>query len=499
MSKKLNFRKGLKEKQYVLLPCLIWLCLTLSYTVKANIYADDAALISTFKDGNFNTYIREFLHWVPGRNLTIFFQYIFLGITSTSISTFGLYHFVAQLLYACTAGSVGVLTFKLTRSKILAFIITTFFLFNPLNIQLINWALALPQHIIPTLISIATVYLLFEPSSRKNTILIMCGLLIMVYTYDQSATLAFFIIIYCLIPSNNSFSVINFKSSVSFKIFSFALFFSYFCISYFGRKALGFKASLSENSLDLLQRNLIYRPVHNISKFTEVILGKYVQVASFFALISLLIILISCRRLILYRVRQQDSNKLKICLFLFISSFVSFLPAALWYPNLRHFFLPTALMMISIGVFLRDFPLIKNWHNQLLRNLVLVIIFLLVTQLQIKGLSEWQDRDRIRKNFYLELSEKVREFPDQSNFFVDDSFLPVNDLFYSEWMPSAYRYYNNYSGASQVRIHQLSKIESLQTCTTSPIDGALFVEITFSPSNKNYFSYSLKPLKEICP
>jgi hypothetical protein len=227
-------------------------------------------------------------------------------------------------------------------------------------------------------------------------------------------------------------------------------------------------------------------------------LGKYAGVASLFASISLLTILILCRRLILAQLKQQDVNKIKLCLFFFILSFVSFLPAALWYPNLRHFFLPTALMMICIGVFINDFNLIRNWRSHLLQNLILVLTFLLVAQLQVKGLSDWQDRDDIRKNFYLELSEKMKEYPDQSNFFIDDSSAPVNDLFYSEWMPSAYRYYNNFSSASQVRIHQLSKLESLQTCTTSNMDGSLFIEITFSPSNENYFSYSLKPLKEIC-
>jgi hypothetical protein len=498
VSRKQSFREGLREYQYVLLPGFTWLCLTLSYTVNANIYADDALLLKSFEDGNFNTYIREFLYWVPGRNLTIFFQYIFFGVTSTSISTFGLYHFFAQLLYVCTAGLVGLLTFKLTRSKFLAFIITSFFLFNPLNIQIINWALALPQHVIPTLFSIVTVYLLFKPNSQKNEILIMCGLVIMIFTYDQSAALAFFVILYCLIPSKSRFFVINFKSSLLFKIFSFALIFSYFSVSYFGRRTLGYKSTLSENSLDLLQKNLIYRPIHNISQFTEIILGKYAGVASLFASISLLAILILCRRLILAQLKQQDVNKIKLCLFFFILSFVSFLPAALWYPNLRHFFLPTALMMICIGVFINDFNLIRNWRSHLLQNLILVLTFLLVAQLQVKGLSDWQDRDDIRKNFYLELSEKMKEYPDQSNFFIDDSSAPVNDLFYSEWMPSAYRYYNNFSSASQVRIHQLSKLESLQTCTTSNMDGSLFIEITFSPSNENYFSYSLKPLKEIC-
>jgi hypothetical protein len=185
VSRKERFRKSLWEHQYVLLPSFVWVCLTFSYTVKANIYADDAALLKSFEDGDFSTYISDFLYWVPGRNLTILFQYLFFGFTSTSISTFGIYHFVAQVFYACTAGSVGLLTFKLTRSKFLAFTLTTFFLLNPLNIQIINWALALPQHIIPTLISIITVHLLFEQNTRKNEILIMCGLLIMIYTYDS--------------------------------------------------------------------------------------------------------------------------------------------------------------------------------------------------------------------------------------------------------------------------------------------------------------------------
>jgi hypothetical protein len=498
VGRKQSFREGLREYQYLLLPGFAWLCLTLSYTVNANIYADDALLLKSFEDGNFNTYIREFLYWVPGRNLTIFFQYIFFGVTSTSILTFGIYHFFAQLLYVCTAGLVGLLIFKLTHSKFLAFIINSFFLFNPLNIQIINWALALPQHIITTLFSLVTVYLLFKSNSRKNEILIMCGLLIMIFTYDQSAALAFFVILYCFIPSDSRFFVINFKSSLLFKFFSFALIVSYLSISYFGRRALGYKSTLSENSLELLQKNLIYRPIRNISQFTEIILGKYAGIASLFASVSLLAILILFRRLILSQLKQQDANKIKLCLFFFILSFVSFLPAALWYPNLRHFFLPTALMMISIGVFVNDFKLIRNWRIHLLQNLILVLTFLLVAQLQVKELSDWQDRDDIRKNFYLELSEKIKEYPDQSNFFIDDSSAPVNDLFYSEWMPSAYRYYNNYSSASQVRIHQLSKLESLQTCTTSNIDVSLFIEITFSPSNENYFSYSSKPLKEIC-
>ena len=466
--------------------------------MKANIYADDAALLKSFEDGNFSTYVSDFLYWVPGRNLTILFQYLFFGFTSTSISTFGIYHFIAQVFYACTAGSVGLLTFKLTRSKFLAFTLTTFFLLNPLNIQVINWALALPQHIIPTLISIVTVYLLFELNTRKNEILIMCGLFIMIYTYDQSAALAIFIIVYCFIPTKSRFYIVNFKSSFLFKIFTFALIFSYFSVSFFGRKALGHKSTISENSLELLQRNLIYLPINKLSEITEIIMGKYAGVIISFASICFLIILILYRSIILSQVRKQDRNKLKISLFLLTLSFVSFLPAALWYPNLRHLFLPTALVMTSLGVLVKDFPLITNRHNQLLRNLTLLIVFFLVAELQVKGLYEWQERDSIRKNFYLELSEKVREFPDQSNFFIDDSSLQVNELFYSEWMPSAYRYYNNYSDASQVRIHQLSKIEFLQTCATSNLDVAIFVEITFNPPNQNYFSYALKPLKGLC-
>ena len=46
-------------------------------SLESNIYADDAGFISNFNSGNFSSWIQDFRNYVPGRNLHIFWQYLF--------------------------------------------------------------------------------------------------------------------------------------------------------------------------------------------------------------------------------------------------------------------------------------------------------------------------------------------------------------------------------------------------------------------------------------
>jgi len=490
-----------KENLYALIPSLIWLSLTLRFTSKANIYADDAALISEFEKGGLDLFLHNFLNWVPGRNLTIFFQFLLFRVSSTNINTFGVYHAIAQMLYVCTAIIIGVFIFKLTKNKFLAFIVTLLFLFNPLNIEITNWALALPQHIVSTLASLITIYFLFEPSRTRNNIFIYFGLVIMVFTYDQSAALALFIIIYTLLPLNKKLLVTNLKRSPFFICFSAFLVTCFFCISFFGRKLLGYGSNLSENSLERLFQNLYFRPMYQISKFTQYSIEKFPIVVILFALVTLSIafsLYIFKRHQVTFRLKNMDFFLLKVSIFFLFSSFFSFLPVALWYPDIRHFYLPGALLLISIFILLNALSLLRTWRRNFTQNLILVLGLLLLATLQSNALMNWQSRDATRKNFYLELSEKSREFPNQTNFFIDDSSPELNDLFYSELMPSAYQYYTNSSSVEGVKINQMSKIESLEICSTAQVQESFFVEITLKTSTQNSFEYYVVPVERFC-
>jgi hypothetical protein len=501
MALRIHGKNFFKDNLYLFIPSLIWLSLTLRFTFKANIYADDAALISDFEDGGLGSHLNSFLNWVPGRNLTIFFQFLFFRVSSTNIESFGFYHGIAQLFYVCTAITIGVFIFKSTKNKFLALIATTLFLFNPLHVEITNWALALPQHIISTLASLITIYFLFQPSRTRNTIFIYFGIIIMVFTYDQSAALALFIIIYTLLPLNNKLMIINFRRSKSFIYFSALLTICFFCISYFGRKSLGHGSNLSGNSLGLLYQNLFSRPIHLFTKFANYYMEEppiAVVLSSSGALLLAISVLIFQRHKISFRLKNINFFPIKVSIFFLFSSFFSFLPVALWYPAIRHLYLPGALLLISVFIFLDALNFLKTWRQNFIQNLILVLALLLFAFLQTSSLVHWQNRDAVRKNFYLELSEKSKEFPAQTYFFIDGSSSELNKLFYAELMTSAYQYYNNVSNFEQVKISQMSKAESLKICLATQVQQSVFVQITLDTSNHNAFEYNVVPEERFC-
>jgi hypothetical protein len=493
-----NIITRLKSNAYLILPSLIWLSVTLNFTLRANIYADDAGLIGKFQVGNLQSFTQDFANWVPGRNLTIFFQYLLFSLTSSNIDTFWYYHFVAQVFYLCIGLVIGNLVIKFSGSKFLSGFIVLVFLCNPLNAQVINWSLGLPQHILSTLISITTIYLLFRKNSRRNKLLIMAGLVLMIFTYDQSAALAIFIIFYSLTRINVKLNVITLKSGVYFNLFGIFLILVFVLVSYFGRISLGFASNLSKDSLGLLKQNLYLLPKDKASEIWHAVFGGIPQQFVLIMATSLAYFLYFKREDIHVLFKQMNLHKAGVGVFFLSTSFVSFLPAALWYPDKRHYFLPGVLLLLSVVTIIIALNFTVSRKVVVAQRIVAVISVLCLLQLQMNSLKIWDQRDDLRKEFYLDLSATRKLYPEGTNFFVDDSNSYMQNLFYSEYMPSAYSFYNNDFNSDSPRIHQLSKIGFLETCTKSAYLDDLFIEVSQGSENSNLYFYEPMSIEEIC-
>jgi hypothetical protein len=241
--------------------------------------------------------------------------------------------------------------------------------------------------------------------------------------------------------------------------------------------------------------------MHLFTKFTSYYLEELpiaVMLSISVALLIAISVLVFQRHKISYRLKNIDFSSLKVSVFFLFSSFFSFLPAALWYPAIRHLYLPGALLMMSVFILLDALNFLKNWRRNIIQNLVLVLGLLLFAFLQTNSLIQWQNRDAVRKNFYLELSEKSREFPSHTNFVIDSSSPELEKLFYAELMTSAYQYYNDVSNFERVKINQFSRTESLKICLTTQVQQLLFVEITLDKSNRNAFEYNVVPVERFC-
>jgi hypothetical protein len=172
-----------------------------------------------------------------------------------------------------------------------------------------------------------------------------------------------------------------------------------------------------------------------------------------------------------------DQKKNRLGFFLIIASFASFFPAALWYPDKRHFFLPATLLLTGLGLLIGKIKVKEIKFLRASTSLTLVLILTLCVIFQNSELRGWESRDQKRKSLYVELSHQVNQFPENSVFLIDDVDPAIFNLFYAERMQSAYKYYNESWKTNSPRIYQLSRIENLKACTAKENVNSDYIRI----------------------
>ena len=486
----------IRNNFYILLPILTWLCITLVFTSNSNIYADDAGLIDGFQSGDANSYLKGFSTWVPGRNLTILFQYLLFKISFINSYNLVIYHIIAQLFYVSIAALIGRIIFRVSQNRLTASLIVVGILIFPTNLQILSWGLALPQHILSTLFSVLTVkYLLFPSENRE--IKIWMALMAMIFTYDQSAALAFFLIVFIVFGLNAKLRIFDIQISRESKISWVCLIFVYFLISFFGRRSLGVASTLSKDSISLLLLNLTH-PFFKIAAIVHDALGIFFVLALILAILLIFKIWSRIRKNQEALMKLLQEKLIRLAIFLFIGAFVSYVPAALWYPDKRHYFLPATLTLLGIGMAIGQ-TRISNRRNGIFvtRALITVILLSLIINQNIQ-LQNWKDRDQQRQLFYFELAQKVNNYPKNSIFLINDVNPRILNLFYAENMPSAYKYYNHAWNQDVPKISQLSRIGSLRNCLNPKEANTEFIEIRQTRKIDSSYTFTKRSISGAC-
>jgi hypothetical protein len=131
-------------------------------------------------------------------------------------------------------------------------------------------------------------------------------------------------------------------------------------------------------------------------------------------------------------------------------------------------------------------------------SLLLVSFLTLCAIFQNNELRNWEFRDKLRKSLYVDLSLQINQFPENSVFLIDDTEPKILNLFYAEWMPSAYKYYNDSWQMNPPRIHQLSRIENLEACTAEENANLEFIRINLVKDTEPRYKFTPDRIDKDC-
>ena len=390
------------------------LILVLLDSSKLGFFADDISLIYYLNQGpSISQLIKSLETFDAGRYFQIFNVYLFLKLSNL----FGLetIHFFQIVIYFINSIILINILNILDIKKSIIVLSWIFIIFFNLNSEVVFWT-----HNLGMTLLASTSFLLFLSLNlklsnnlhiNKNIYYELLILLLSIYsilTYEQYIYGFYFIILIR--------SVVLFKSNK--KIYSFLLFFLYSILIVTFSLYKVFMMKGLNLDINLIPKNILLNIFYSI----VIPIKSIISPASIDSFNIRNVLLFSLINFLIFRhlFKSQIKNKndylasksketlLKIIFFILLYFFTIF-PLFFHYLSPRHFYLPSFLLIISVGLifmFINQKRLIKQKN---LKKYVLILFFIILTNNFIKFDSyKYQQINNyeLKINFYKEINEK---------------------------------------------------------------------------------------------
>lgn len=384
---------------------------------KANLlgfFADDISIITGINQlTNFKDIVLLNKTFDAGRDLQLLWMKIFINIST--LKSLEAIHYLQVFLYFINS-IMFIYILKLIQIEntniIFAYL---FFLFFPLNSEVIFWSHNLPMTLISTsffLIFLIINLKIFFLDFKRDLILDFLSIMIMlfsIFTYEQAIFSFFFIIIIRTILSKK---FKNFKYNIIiFIIYSFiTVYFSYYKIKQM--KELSLNSGVLE--LELILQNILSSIKSPISiNFTN----NFVNL-NLFILICVLIIFF-CTLFLYFLNKNNYKNEgkdklwinkknlyiLLICLLLYFASLSTIF---IHHISPRHFYLPSIFIGISLSIFF-SFCLRRNKNIYLIFSAIFFIVITNnISNVMYKKKSQINNY-KMKQIFYQQLKKSISE------------------------------------------------------------------------------------------
>lgn len=430
-------RVKIEKKYYLVLFFAANFIITALSSLKAAIYADDAAFFS-FGTLNMFQVVEGAKNYVPGRNLHMIWQNLSFLISMQDTS-YNFYHIFQSFIFVFNGLLLVIILLRIRIHPLLAYLMGCFFIYQPLSTEVLFWASALPMHLFSSmfvlLLVLSTLLSYFSPNKIYLFFVIMLFSALAIYTYDQAATttlgiLGIYVSSYILKHRKVN---IYFILTILFLMLAIFLHYAYLVIRV-----------RPSSSGPVVRSGLIDR-----------ILGYASSIAlNPIYLFSILIFLISIVVITNYLKYSNNKTLQSNCYFHFfmicisaILVIVSFLPAWAWSVSPRHHYLPMIFLTFILALSLQ---IIIVFTNNLFKvkyfiygGTILVLGFFLFEFAQFR--SFWNSRNELRAQTYESISELIQDEglpPDTCFAFVDFDIAGASP-FYSEVPNIALGIYTN--------------------------------------------------------
>jgi hypothetical protein len=425
-------------------------------TYQIKIYADDAGFISSYKLSEDKESLNRILHYVPGRNLHILWQDLGYYMTAINFENFWRHRILQTFLFTLVGYFVYKIVCLITSDKFYSLLVGLLVIFFPIYQDVNWWANALPQHIISSLFVLLIIIVQIKIiNTRLRFLAINILAILAIFTYDQSAAVAFFLLTkesYSYwSKSKNSRNITATFIAQSTIVLVLIMIYIQLVLNRNGNGP-----ELSNSSVPRFLRNLLL-PLFYVLENEKYL--KYILIA------------VGIFLLILYKVAKN--RKMKLFSYLLNSSnsyylglaFAAYVPIAVWWVSPRHLFLPGILFAIWLAQV--SFSLIQakvlNFSFLVLFTSFLLFFSICATSaLAINKTNFSLEREK----FYFSLIASIPENKIGNNCYFFDNNSVLNNLFRYEAITHALAFYsgNNQFSRAKCSPGPFYKINPFEKC-----------------------------------
>lgn len=420
-----------KYSRYSLLFFLILLVASFYILIKdvnlLGFFADDISIIMGLDELN---YLQDIIYFNKtfdaGRDLQPVWMKIYTNLSV--LKSLDTIHYFQVFLYF-TNSIVFVYILRLIQIEkiniVLAFL---FFLFFPLNSEVIFWAHNLPMTLTSTtffLIFLTINIKIFLKKFEKNLTLDFLSIILVllsIFTYEQGLFSCFLIIIFR--------TILSYKYK-TFK-YNLGIFFIYsFITTYFSFYKINQMRDMELSGIVFNYENIFLNFLSSIKSPVTINFSNNIGNFNLFVCANIFVIIICIfflyfaknKKLNLNNKLSKDKNILLIFLFCILLYFFSFITLYFHHISPRHFYLPSIFISISLSIFL-NFCLLKNKKVHLFFSSILMIIIVNNISNVVFLKNSQIENFRMKQIFYKKLITfigendeiiRIKNFPDYHN------------------------------------------------------------------------------------
>jgi hypothetical protein len=403
------------------------------FSKDTKIFADDAGFMSMFKEVGTKNLLMGVLNYVPGRNLHILWQDLAFAITSTEVAHFWQYRLLQTIVFSAIALIVSLIVFSQNQRIIPASITGLFVCFFPIYQEVLWWPSALPMHLFSTLFILLMLYIFqtCKPFALKM-LLINLFAVFAIFTYDQSAAVAFAFLGYVILIEFRKFREQRISPTwLALESLLFTVLALCYAFLVLGRNGNG--PVLDGNSAVRFAKNLVLPLTYSWSKsqlitltlLLAVLIGVVFKWRLMNGYARAMVKTELGKKYIDYLPKKERSFPPRL---LFMLSFIAYIPTALWYVSPRHLYLPMVLFMLGIG----SLPIDRVNKFRLRTSIsvcILCLILFVAFTYQIQQSQEF--KSQVRSDAYLNVDAQLAEKEKSKCIYIQ----PQN-----EWTKMLFRY-----------------------------------------------------------